>query len=230
MAAPYQIYQPYEQLLSRFSEAAVNANVGTVGHLPSLSNCFKQAGNSIEVDLSIWLPNWGVRTDVGAGRRKDLVHIFMRVEETITRSAPLLLEKSTVHLWYFDVDGPQQELLHHIHFDYGHEMKRHPLCHAQLSNDQLALTEGAIGELEFDFAEKTDSRRPFKLGRVPTSDMSFSSALLCLAADHFGPFFDEFANEVKQISARLARPHHAQAVAARIASPADLRSLHWFPI
>jgi hypothetical protein len=152
-------------------------------------------------EIVMHLPRW-------KARRKE-VYIILHATETIQRRSggAAIVTKSTVRLSYCDVEE-ECELLHSIHYDFDKIVEKHPLFHAQVTNEAPSLPDVAQQELEIILPKP---RSPlFKFARIPTSDMTLPSALLCLAADHCGDqeAFDAFREKVMSLREKM---HYADA-------------------
>jgi hypothetical protein len=105
----------------------------------------------------------------------------------------------------------------------------HPLFHAQLCSDHIALDGFSAGEIGFEYQIDPAPASCFRDARIPTSDMTLPSVLLCLAADHFEkPFFCQFREEATVLQQTLPRPAFNSLRQSIAAAPDHLRSSHWF--
>jgi hypothetical protein len=116
-----------------------------------------------------------------------------------------------------------------MHFDYGDELACHPVFHVQSCPEMVELSQDDAEALEFDFPNDTWRAICFKYARIPTSDMTFSSVLLCLAADHMRPeFFSEFMGAVREVHGRMPLPAFTRLKSSIAREPNHLRSFHWY--
>lgn len=169
----------YSSLIASFVQHFEN-RCGRIRVFPSESEWFKfidvvDGVPRWDLDLVMHLPEWKVR--------RDVVSIVVRARERIAGPKNLLpiVTNSTVCLSYYEI-GNECELLHTVHFDFGPSQPRHPLFHAQLTNEPPNVSERIQQELEIHMP--IPRAKLFKFARIPTSDMTLPSALLCLGADH----------------------------------------------
>ena len=217
---PYALSSAYELLIESLEEAAASANCGFVRRAAPILECFsREEDGTIGFDCILHLQDWAAR-----GSR---IHILLHAEETIRGSGSVyILERSTVRLNYYRLQDESAYLLQGLHFDHGPLMRRHPIFHAQLTNEIINLSSSAAEELEFKM-EQMPCSACFREARIPTADMTLPSVLLCLAADHFGQNFSSFLEEVRRIQGRLPQPT-IEPTKTSISRSSDLRSSHWF--
>jgi hypothetical protein len=222
-ALKYAITNAYDALVLALQDASDKANVGTVEWIAPPSSCFRVDSKDEDLallDATIHLAEW----KAGSGT----ISILLRVREAIRRSTEDLV-KSTVLVHYYGIKNKTATHLHSIHFDYDGEQDHHPVFHAQLCNDVASLAANDAEKLGFQYVRK-ESRPPcFKRARIPTSDMSLPSVLLCLAADHMKrEFFMEFLESVKSVEEKMPLPAFERTKASLAGKPHHLRSSHWF--
>lgn len=212
----------YETLIDRFDEASSRANCGSVRWTKPLVSRFRRAqDNSVIFDGYLHLKNWKIR--------KQAVSVLIQVQETIRRGQPPVLVKSTVRVCYFDVGQEQSSLMQSVRFDFDEGRPCHPIFHAQLSSEAVTLPQQDADALDFELPTEIPKATCFKDARIPTSDMTFPSVLLCIAADHMGPeFFLEFMESVRDIHARMPLPAFERLQSSIARERNHLRSFHWY--
>ncbi len=222
----YKTVSAYEVLLTSFDDMASSANRGLVG--------WTDVNNSVRtvpaepwhatLEVFVHLRDWQFR--------EDRVGVLIRARETIHKDT-LVLVKSTVQLSYYDIDNKQNSatLLHNMHFDYGEPEPNHPIFHAQLCPEPVEISESDRDTVQFDYTVQPPTRsRCFKGTRIPTSDMTLPSVLLCLSADAVQDqaIFLDFLKEVRELQERLPRPASDATSESLIADRKTLRSHHWY--
>jgi hypothetical protein len=195
---PYDVTGPYETLLKSLEDAAIKANCGFTKVTDPLLECFTRQDDGTTIfNCFVHLQDWKAR--------KQRLHILLHVQETIGQKPDYRLERSTVRVNYFKVSEGNAQLLQSIHFDFGPSQHRHPVFHAQLTNECVSLSEEVAAQLEFGFRQ-LPCATCFKEARIPTSDMTLPSVLLCLAADHFESEFEPFFDTVLELQKTLPQP------------------------
>lgn len=214
----------YDTFIGKIEDSANNSNGGIVKYSQPLSGSFRNVpGGKAEFESYIHLKGWRVRSTSNK-RMSVLIH----VQETIQCSDQSLV-RSTVRVSYFDIDGDNATLLQSIHFDYGALQDCHPTFHAQVTNEPITLTEDQALELDFVYAVSDGNQSWFNNAHIPTSDMTFASVLLCLAADHipvnfFRPVLEFFRSSCEA----FPKPTFTALRTSLADHPNHLRSLHWF--
>jgi hypothetical protein len=222
---PYDVKQAYEKLLNELDDLAAKSNFG-----PSkVTGIFKKSenvANQYSFDCYLHLQRWKERNSPS---KKRAINIFMHVQETILlQKGNYTLTHSTVRVSYFKVNKTRAILLHSIHFDHGKPEESHPIFHAQLSRDIVTLPDVGANELGFDFTQKSGNE-VFKNARIPTSDMTLPSVVLCLAADHINAgHFCEFFKSVLKLQQKMPQPIFQKTKTSIATQPDHLRSSHWF--
>jgi hypothetical protein len=216
----YATMSAYEALVESFVKAVDKAACGYVKNMPILS-CFRPEGDgTVTFDSCLHLQNWG---------QKEQVSILVRAQESIRRGRPPVLLKSTVRVCYFRTDQERATLLQSMHFDYGEEQDCHAVFHAQLCPEAIQLSPDEVDATEFYFPQEFPRAICVKNARIPTSDMTFSSVLLCLAADHMRvEFFREFLASVRDVHEKMPLPPFENLKRSIAKEPGHLRSIHWF--
>ncbi len=222
---PYEVVNAYERLVAALEDASSDADCGFIKYTDPLPACFKFDHEGLAIfDCCLHLTEWKAR----GSSAKERVNILVHIHEAFRRSDRVLV-RSTVQVSYFRIEKTSATLLQSVHFDYGPEQDAHPLFHAQISNEPIKLSAEDEEGLEFQFARTPCNVVCFKNARIPTSDMTFPSVLLCLAADHFGqPFFSEFMERVLDLQEKMPRADFQKLKASIASDPDHLRSSHWF--
>lgn len=215
---PYNLRGSYELLLSSLEDAAEQSDCGTVRGIGKFT---RLAQDTYDLDAYLYLSDWREK----AWQR---FQILIRTQERIRGPAPnYVLEQSTVRVAYFYLEEDGAHLLHSIHFDHGRGQDCHPIFHAQITNETVSLGKYA-SELEFEFKQIPCSP-VHQNARIPTSDMTLPSALVCIAADHIKPDpFGRFLNSVIEIQRRMPQPSFEKTKVSIQSEPHHLRSSHWF--
>jgi len=227
----YDLWSPYESLVNALGKAADQAGCGDIWTSPPIGSWLQPSENGdVELDGYLHLARWKSRCE-----HSKLVHILLHAQETILddRGGPMLL-KSNVRVYYYRTDAT---LLQSVHFDYGKPQAAHPLFHAQVSNvEPSGLSTGEAEELRFGFTAGAAGLTCYRDARIPTSDMTLPSVLLCLAADHLDSddasqdkrFFREFRDELLRLQDRLPKPSIPSMLDSLKAQSDHLHSSHWF--
>jgi hypothetical protein len=218
-----QTVAAYDDLVYALKETSENAGVGFVEWIDLPSAAFKpdQAQQNITLlDLKIHLVEW----QAGTGH----VSILIQVREAIDRTTQSL-RKSTVLVNYFQIRDGSAKHLHSMHFDFEGEQANHPVFHAQLCTDRVVVPEESARKLAFEYQLDHSVPSCFHRARIPTSDMTFASVLLCIAADHLeAKFFKEFLQSVIDIQAKMPLPPCARTRGSIVGTADQLRSYNWF--
>jgi len=150
-------------------------------------------------------------------------------QEEIADKPPEIL-KSTVRVSYFTTQDACAKLLHTVHFDYDcPPQDNHPLFHAHLTSEAITIPAPQAREIRFNWQIDPAKVLCFQNAKIPTSDMTLSSVLLCLAADHMvTKFVQEYVKSLKKIENNLPTPKCDTLRDSLISGPNNLRSWHWF--
>jgi hypothetical protein len=223
-AVKYSVTSAYERLVQEMDAAANRANAGTVRFRSSFVPCFARNAEGVTFDCFLVLENWKWR----GAETSERVTIVMQAHETMTPDVSSILT-SVVVLSYYDMKEGKPSLLHSVHYDFGRPLDCHPTFHAQLTHKPIVLPEKESTELNCSLTFTDEKSRCFKNARIPTSDMTFGSVLVCLAADHIGgSFFTEFRDKALEIQNTMPRPDYTFLQNSIAANLTHLRSSHWF--
>lgn len=220
----YAVSSAYESLVEALEDVSAQANCGVVKKSRPVCACFSVVRpEEAKFDCYLHLKAWNYR----GGSSKNAIHILLHAQEQIRLSDEVLI-RSSVRVSYFRVQSSLAHLLQNIHFDYAPDQQAHPLFHAQVNNEPLLPPSSEAEHLEFQF-EIQPSQPWFNQARIPTSDMSFPSVLLCLAADHFETqFFHDFYRKVCAEQAKMPHPPFALLRQRLSCEPQHFRSSQWF--
>jgi len=188
MAVAYSLMSLYERMIAAVENAATDANAGMV-YYKSVLACFRVDGQRVLFDAYLYLKDWKWRP----GKTTERVSIVLRAQEEMTKNGSELV-RSTVGVSYYSVAEGSATLLHTMHFDFGPPSMCHPTFHAQLSNQPVLPPVEESRELNCELQLANNNVRCFGNARIPTCDMTLSSVLLCLVADHIG---DEFFRDLR---------------------------------
>lgn len=164
---------------------------------------------------------------LGGGKRLDVVMVGL---EELDRVDPWRVKKSTVYLNYFVVSNGKAQLVQALHFDFDEQVQAdHPWFHLQLSNELISDEDRRSAHFDLELQPSAQSDECRVTTRIPTSDMTLTSVLYCLAADHLrGDIFGQFAERVDPIQDRLP-PLRFDALKSSVEkSSLHFKSFHWF--
>jgi hypothetical protein len=219
---PNAVISAYESLVNALQQASENAN-GYVSWTKPLASRFRLAerdNDVVEFDAYLHLDEWKAR--------RSTMSILVHARERIRRSTQALIQ-SSIHLSYYGVEGRVARHFHSLHYDYGAAQLHHPIFHCQLCHDAVELSPDVAAELAFDYQRAASTASCFREARIPTSDMTLPSVLLCLAADHLkDSFFEDFFEKVRAVEDKMPLPAFDRTKNSIVANPEHLRSTHWF--
>lgn len=215
--------EKYDALLAALEDASAQANCGSIAWTKPLSTRFAYAHGHAYLTAFVHLQDWKWR-----GTSKKGIHILLSIREKIRCSDKTLIT-SGIHSDYYSVQDNTAKLLHSIHFDFDGMKDCHPLFHAQLCSDRIDLDGFIAGEIGFEYQIDQAPSTCFRDARIPTSDMTLPSVLLCLAADHFEkPFFCQFRDDATALQLALPHPGINSLSQSFAVAPGNVRSSHWF--
>ena len=213
----------YNTLIERLGDACAQANAAMSGNTQPVITL--NANNDIDLNAIV---------HIRCKARKTPLSVVIHAQEEIrkgTKKLPPQLVRSTVRVYYYKIEEDvQANLLHSVHFDYGAVRDCHPIFHAQISNEHVDIDENTATTIAFDYLKQESLPSCFREARIPTSDMTLPSVLLCIAADHFRPAFPEFYKTVCRLQENLPLPQYEltrTSMRQRDEMP-HLRSSHWF--
>jgi hypothetical protein len=220
---PGAVVDAYNRLPTTLDDAITGANRGFVYWTGPFSGRFTHGQNNSWVfDAYLHLKKWKVRNEE--------IGILIHAKEGIQRSnQSLILLKSTVHVCYYRVNQNTATPIQSIHFDYNNEEACHPIFHVQLCTDTIS-PEDAIG-LEFPYQWDGTPLVCFGRSRIPTPDMTLTSVLVCLAADHLTDRhadFTKFVDQVRPLQEKMPMPSFDRTKVSIKDNPERLQSSHWF--
>lgn len=226
---PYAVSGAYEELINGFIESGAQDNCITIGTGESIPLSFGACETQDEAvfGLQLYLKQWSWRS---GSKKTKKVDVILHAQEQINYRQRIL-RKSRVRLNYFSIEDTTAHLLQSLRYDFDQTPHngQHPLFHAQTA-DEVIEGIGPIAE-EFTFQVNGQRCGCFPNVRIPTADMTLSSVLLGLAADHWQePFFSEFRENCRTLQTRLPQPdltflRDSLALQNNIA---HVKSLHWY--
>jgi hypothetical protein len=224
---PNKIRSAYEDFLE-FFRIAVEDNAGWVFSPDRpLGSCFTDSGQaSVEFKRCLYAKNLPCKY-LGGSKRLDVVIFGL---EELEKDDPWRVKKSTVYLNYFIVSDGKAQLVQALHFDFDEEMQaNHALFHLQLSNDLIPDEDRRSAHFDLELQPPGQANECRVTTRIPTPDMTLTSVLYCLAADHLrSDIFGQFAERVGPIQDRLP-PLHFDALKSSVEkSSLHFKSSHWF--
>jgi hypothetical protein len=220
----------YENLLSEFENIADEANCGFVSKVQNPCACFRPEEHGRESFKCLFhCKDWKWKSSTGSKHKTKVVNILVAARETIRRR-DLALLSSVVQVNYLDVDNAAARLLQSFHFDYDPCQRDHALFHAQVGDDVINLSEADIEALGIDFTlPENAAESHHRSARIPTCDMTFSSVLVSLVADHVGgPFFRKFRSIAVEHQKKMPLPLIQKLCRSLEAGTKDVRSSHWY--
>jgi hypothetical protein len=227
VGTPNQVRSAYDDFLNYF-QGAVEENNGIVFFPDApLPSCFTDSGRaSVEFSRCLYAKNLRCKY-LGGSKRLDVV-IFGR--EELEKGDPWRVKKSTVYLNYFIVSDDKAQLAQALHFDFDEKMQpNHALFHLQLTNDLIPEDDRRSAHFDLELLPPGEANDCRVTTRIPTPDMTLTSVLYCLAADHLPPdIFRQFAERVEPIQDRLPPLRYDALKSSVEKSPLHFKSFHWF--
>ncbi len=228
VGTPNQVRGAYQDFLNYFEIAIENNNGFMFKPDPPLASWFVDSGaGSVEFKGCFYLKNLQCRRLKG-GKRLDVVAVG---REELERSDPWRVKKSTVYLNYFTVADDKAQLVQSLHFDFDEKgQPEHPFFHLQLTHDLIPGADRLSAKFDLELHPSPDNASECVVTtRIPTPDMTLTSVLYCLAADHLRTdTFQEFAERVEPIQGRLPILSFDALKASVSKVPAHFKSSHWF--
>ena len=205
VGTPNQVRGAYQDFLHFFQIAIENNNGFMFTPDPPLSSWFIDSGTgSVVFKGCFYLKNLQCRRLKG-GKRLDVVAVGL---EELERNDPWRVKKSTVYLNYFTVVGAKAQLVQSLHFDFDEKGQvNHPFFHVQLNHDLISDADRKSAKFDIELHPSSDQASECAVTtRIPTPDMTLTSVLYCLAADHLRTdTFQEFAEWVEPNTRPVAR-------------------------
>jgi hypothetical protein len=227
---PAKVIMSYGNLVSAFESISDEANCGIVLKVQDPCACFRSERNGrASFECLIHCKNWKWKSATASKHKTKVVNIVIAARERIRRR-DLALLSSVVQVNYFEVNNAQARLLQAFHYDYDPCQQNHALFHAQVSDDMIGLSKSDSEALGIDFAlpEKVTETRHRSV-RIPTCDMTFSSVLVSLVADHMeGLFFRKFRDIASEHQKEMPLPLIRKLCRSLKADTKDFRSSHWY--
>jgi hypothetical protein len=227
---PSEVIMSYENLLSAFEDISAEANCGFVLKAQNTCACFKPEKKDREsFECLIHCKDWKWKSSTDPKHKTKIVNIVVAVHEKIRRHDPVLLS-SVVEVSYLDVIGDEAQLLQSLHFDYDPCQRDHALFHAQVSDEMITISQEQLAPLKIDFSlPQSPVQTRHRSVRIPTCDMTFSSVLVSLTADHIGgPFFRKFQAIASAHQQKMPLPLIQKLCRSLGSDTKDIRSSHWY--
>jgi len=227
VGTPNQVRSAYEDFLGAF-ELALEDNAGQVlaADRP-LHSCFTDFGQgTVQFKRCLYVKNLPCRR-LSGGKRLDVV--IMGVEE-LERGDPWRVKKSTVYLNYFSVINTKGQLVQSMHFDFNEDVQTdHPVFHVQMSDEMIPKADMQSAHVDLEVQPVHPLNECWVTTRIPTPDMTLTSVLYILAADHLRTdIFDQFVKRVEPIQRRLP-PLRFDTIKTSVQKTlTHFRSSHWF--
>jgi hypothetical protein len=227
VGTPNKVRSAYDDFLN-FFQIAVEDNDGQVffPDAPLHSSFTDSGGARVEFKRCLYIKNLPCRK-LSAGKRLDLVIMGM---EELEKNDPWTVKKSTVYLNYFVVSNSAAQMVQALHFDFDEKGQAdHAFFHVQLSDEPIPQGDRLSVHFDFPLKAAVQSNECWVTTRIPTPDMTLTSVLYCVAADHLrSDIFGQFADKVDPIQGRLP-PLRFDALRNSVEkSPLHFKSFHWF--
>lgn len=186
------------------------------------------AHNLVSFEAMLLLKKWRWRST--SDRDKRRIDILVHVREYVDRTANFINE-SHIRINYLKVEADKSHLLQSIRYDHERDPHdcQHPLFHAQICTE--IITPMHASQWDIGYALPDDCGRCFEYLRIPTADMTFSSVLLALAADHWPPaFFRQFRERFSSLQKNLPQPDlgYFRTNLSLPSNIAHIKCLHWY--
>ena len=226
-AVPYHLSSAYEAFLDHhFTRAAEQADKKMKFDQPTL-RCFTGLSDEeTQFKRCFYLKEWPCRV-LGRNNRLD---VSVKVLETL-RNSDWSLTKSTVYLNYLVVVNSIAHLAQSLHYDFevGGQID-HPLFHLQLTLEPIPENDLLNKDEDFYYKLRIPRGHGGVTTRIPTSDMTFTSVLYCLVADHLGAgIFKDFTDNIdSSLIDRLPLAKFDTLLTSLQKSPSHFKSSHWF--
>ena len=224
---PYKITGAYEAFLAEFQKVIEDAD-GRVVEPSAIPSCFRQSAqtDSVDFEMCLRVKKCPCKKQLPRGKQLDIV---IKALERLEKGSWSLV-RSTVYVNYFLLTDSTARLVRAFHYDFekGGQVA-HPLFHMQLLDE--TIPEPDLRSVGFEGTTKLpEEALESCIGtRIPTADMTLSSVLYCLVADHLeAPAFGHFAKNVRSIQDRLPTLGFDTLKASLEASAAHFKSSHWF--
>jgi hypothetical protein len=220
-----RLWGAYERLLEATARTASDADAGSVRRPSSLVSRFRTEQGKIIFECCVVLENWKWR----ASKTVEHVTIVIHAKESLINGGQTL-EKSVVKVSYFEPQNDAARWLHTVHFDFEPQLRCHPTFHAQLTREIVVPSAEDRRELNCRVNFEAHPGRCFERARIPTSDMTLASVLLCVVADHIREeLFAPFKARVLEIQREMPMPNYDPSMKASLRNDVDrLGSSHWF--
>lgn len=225
-AVSYKISSAYEAFLEAFRLTAEDAACEVSFPSLPIANSFRRADSEAVFAFTIYVKQLPCRR-LSKTKRLDLV---IHALETLERSS-WTLQKSTVYLNYFVISSSGGRLVQSMHYDFVHGGQAdHPYFHLQFDTDMISA--GEFQSIGFDTSAiqvPEEDNESWVTTRIPTADMTLSSVLYSVVADHLGTSrFVEFAKKTDALYGRLPTLDFGYLKKSLEKEFAHFKSMHWF--
>jgi len=229
VATPYKVRSAYEHFLESFRVAVEDAAGEVLFPDRPLGSSFTDSGRAtVEFATFLYLRKLPSRRLSGSKRLDIVIEAIEELEKDSWDS--WVLKRSIVRLNYFVISDATAQLVQSLHFDFVEGgQPDHPFFHVQLS-DEL-IHEDKRQSARFDLAVLSSGlpNECWVTTRIPTPDMTLTSVLYCLVADHLGGgIFSEFKRRVDPIKDRLPAVRFDALKNSVQKSSVHFKSFHWF--
>lgn len=226
VTTPNKVRSAYEDFLESFRVAVEDAAGEVLFPDRPLGSSFTDSGRAtVEFARCLYLRKLPSRRLSGSKRLDIVIEAIEELEKD-----SWVLKRSIVRLNYFVISDATAQLAQSLHFDFVEGgQPDHPFFHVQLS-DEL-IPEDKRQSARFDLAVLSSGlpNECWVTTRIPTSDMTLTSVLYCLAADHLGGvIFSQFARRVDSIKDRLPALRFEALRNSVQKSSVHFKSFHWF--
>ena len=231
MTSRNKILRAHENLFIALGDFADSSHCGELKY-KAIESCFSQDADVGTFECYLHCKNW--KWDRASTKDGARLSIILKVQETVDLVSARI-SSSVVNVSYIAFRGEEFRkpvVLQSMHYDFDPNQD-HALFHAQMCEYPVRIPMEAdsirqdLG-IDFDLPEKIEGHCHPEV-RMPTSDMTISSVLLCLAHDHFkAAVFQKFREKLREIVIDMPRPDITKLKASLDDEPETVRSWHWF--
>lgn len=226
VATPNKVRSAYEDFLEFFRVAVEDAAGEVLFPDRPLRHCFTDSGRAtVEFARCLYLRKLPSRRLSGS-KRLDIV---IEANEELEKDS-WVLKRSIVRLNYFVISDATAQLAQSLRFDFVEGgQPDHPFFHVQLSDELIPEDKRQSARFNLAVLSSGLPNECWVTTRIPTSDMTLTSVLYCLAADHLGGgIFSQFAQRVDPIKDRLPAVRFDALKNSVEKSSVHFKSFHWF--
>ncbi len=223
---PSKVRSAYEALIASFQIVVEDANVTMVLSRPP-GACFESTDAEGPVfKTCLWLKGWPHRR-LGSKKRLDVA--VCALETFDASDATWRLTKSTVYMNYLIVEDSTALLVQSLHYDFvAGGQEHHPLFHVQLTHELISQEYLRDVLIDLELKLQDDPNPCWVTTRIPTPDMTLSSVLYCLVADHLAPANSrDFHERTQSIYDRLPALSFDTLIKS-LEKSSHFKSSHWY--